>query len=301
MTLLPIRVPVLAMSTPSIRGLLSDAALRLALHDSARLDAELLLCHVLGKARSFLFAFPELLPDAAACARFAALVEARCDGRPIAQLIGRRGFWSLELAVDEHTLIPRPETELLVEAALARIPMTSPCQVADLGTGSGAIALAIASERRFAQLVATDRSEDALRVASANADRLGLDSRVAFRAGNWCEALQDQRFEMIVSNPPYIRADDAHLQQGDLRFEPIGALASGEDGLDAIRVISAAAPAHLQPAGWLLLEHGFDQGKEVRALLELAGFIQVETLLDLEARERVTLGKLPGQDIGPPG
>lgn len=282
------------MPTQSIRDLLSDAATRLAPHDTARLDAELLLCHVLGKARSFLFAFPEHEPDVATRARFDALIEARNGGRPIAHLLGRRDFWSLQLAVDEHTLIPRPETELLVEAALARIPATSAFQIADLGTGSGAIALAIACERHFARLVATDRSEDALRVAKANAERLGLQARVEFRAGHWCEALQDQRFGMIISNPPYIRADDAHLQQGDLRFEPIGALASGADGLDAIRVIAATAPAHLQPGGWLLLEHGFDQGGDVRTLLEAAGFQQIETLPDLEARERVTLGRMPG-------
>jgi release factor glutamine methyltransferase len=283
------------MPTQIIRDLLSDAVARLAPHESARLDAELLLGHVLGKSRSFLFAYPEHRLDAEASARFQELIEARSAGHPIAQLIGKRNFWTLELAVDEHTLIPRPETELLVEAALARIPSTSPWRIADLGTGSGAIALAIASVRRLAQLVATDRSAAALRVASGNAERLGLHSRIEFKAGDWCAPLQGQQFDLVVSNPPYIRADDAHLQQGDLRFEPIDALASGADGLDAIRVIATTAPAHLQPGGWLLLEHGFDQGAAVRALLDAAGFFQIETLLDLEARERVTLGRMPGQ------
>ncbi len=285
------------MPTPTIRDLLSDAVSRFTSNESARLDAELLLCHALGRPRSFLFAFPEIQPDAATCARFRALVEARSAGRPIAHLLGKRAFWTLELAVDEHTLIPRPETELLVEAALARIPTTQPCRIADLGTGSGAIALAIASERRLAQLVASDCSEVALCVAADNARRIDLLSRIEFRAGDWCEALQGERFDLIVSNPPYIRSDDAHLLQGDLRFEPIGALASGSDGLDAIRTISGAAPAHLQPGGWLLLEHGLDQGVSVRALLNAAGFVQIETLRDLEARERVTLGRMPSQDI----
>lgn len=211
----------------------------------------------------------------------------------MAYLLGRRGFWTLDLAVGPDTLIPRPETELLVEQALQRLPSGQPCRVADLGTGSGAIALAIASERPLAQVVATDRSAAALAVARRNAEALGLASRVGFREGDWFAPLAGERFGLVASNPPYIREGDPHLGQGDLRHEPPSALASGADGLDALRAIVAGAPGHLEPGGWLLLEHGHDQGPAVRALLSDAGFVDVATVPDLEGRDRVGLGRRP--------
>jgi len=261
--------------------------------DEARREAELLLGHALRRDRAFLFAHAGDELDDDAAQRFAALIERRAQGEPVAYLTGTRGFWTLDLAVTPATLIPRPETELLVEAALARMPpksATAP-EIADLGTGSGAIALAIASERPDARLVATDRSAEALRIAQENAERLEL-ANVRFLQGDWFAPLAGQRFHLVASNPPYIADGDPHLAQGDLRFEPPTALSSGADGLDAIRRIAAQAPAHLHPNGWLLLEHGHDQGEPVRELLQAAGFIDVETLADLEGRDRVTLGKV---------
>ncbi|MFT4179490.1 MAG: peptide chain release factor N(5)-glutamine methyltransferase [Thermomonas sp.] len=252
-------------------------------------DADLLLAHVLQRPRSWLFAHAGDTLEADAAARFDALLERRAAGEPVAYLTGSRGFWTLELDVNAATLIPRPETELLVELALARLPMDEPARVADLGTGSGAIALAIARERPKAAVIATDASKAALAVAVGNARRNGIDN-VWFRRGDWCEALGNERFDLIVSNPPYIAEGDPHLGEGDLRFEPASALASGADGLDAIRRIVRAAPRHLAASGWLLLEHGWEQGDAVRVLLVDAGFVEVETARDLEQRDRVTLG-----------
>ena len=209
-----------------------------------------------------------------------------------AYLTGSRGFWSLELQVTPATLIPRPETELLVELALARLPQTRTHtqRVADLGTGSGAIALAIARERPLAQIVATDASEQALAVAAANAAAHAIGS-VQFSHGSWWEPLAGQHFDLVASNPPYIAEGDRHLEEGDLRFEPAAALSSGIDGLDAIRQIVAGAGLHLHAGGWLLLEHGWEQAAAVRALLVQAGFREVASERDLESRERVTLGR----------
>lgn len=261
----------------------------------ARLDpgeAALLLQHVLERPLSWLYAHADAGVAPGAATRFRDLVARRVAGEPVAYLTGRRGFWTLDLAVTRDTLIPRPETELLVEQALARLDVATPVRVADLGTGSGAIALAIASERPLAQVVATDRSAAALEVARSNASASGLGDRVRFRAGDWFAPLAGERFELVASNPPYIAAGDPHLGQGDLRHEPPAALASGVDGLDAIRRIVAAAPEHLVPGGWLLLEHGFDQGPAVRALLVQAGFGGIATVPDLEARDRVSLGRI---------
>jgi len=267
-----------------------DAALRQARERVDAVDAELLLAHVLGKSRSWLFAHGDDALDAQAEGEFAALLERRVSGQPAAYLTGRRGFWRFDLQVTPATLVPRPETELLVELALARLPADQPLRVADLGTGSGAIALALAFERPRARVIATDASTAALAVAEANARELKL-ANVDFRHGAWCEPLGDERFDLIASNPPYITQDDPHLAA--LRFEPRTALASGIDGLDDIRSIVAESPSHLGPRGWLLLEHGHDQGQAVRALLAHAGFIEVETAVDLEGRERVTLGHRP--------
>lgn len=256
-------------------------------------DREWLLAEALGRSRSWLYAHPEAPVPASARARFEALLARRQAGEPVAYLLGRRGFWSLDLEVGPATLIPRPETECLVELALARLPAGSPLRLADLGTGSGAIALALATERPLARIVATDASPEALAVARRNAERLGLRG-VEFRQGDWLAALGDGSFDMIVSNPPYIAAGDPHLAQGDLRFEPAAALASGEDGLEAIRVIVRDARRHLCPGGWLLLEHGWEQGAAVRALLAQAGLVEVDTARDLEGRERASLGRMPG-------
>lgn len=261
---------------------------RLSDSDSPRADAEILLAHVLGKPRSYFVAWPEALLSAHDVAIFEALIAHRAAGEPVAYLIGSRGFYGLDLAVSPAVLIPRPETELLVEAALARLPAHA-CRVADLGTGSGAIALALANERQDAQVVAVDVSPEALAMARVNAKNLGV--AVDFRLGSWCDGLVDESFDMIVSNPPYIRADDPHLAQGDVRFEPALALASGADGLDAIRTIIACAPTHLKAGGWLLFEHGYDQAEAVAGLLHAAGWQAVASLIDLQGHARVTLGQ----------
>ncbi|WP_367345143.1 peptide chain release factor N(5)-glutamine methyltransferase [Stenotrophomonas bentonitica] len=274
-----------------IRQLLADAARDLP-GVEGRHEAELLLLHVLGRERGWLFAHATDLIDPASAAAFAGLLQRRLAGEPVAYMLGRRGFWTLDLAVSPDTLIPRPETERLVELALERLPENTPLRVADLGTGSGAIALALASERPQARVLATDMSAGALAVAAGNARAHGLGN-VEFREGSWHAPLAGERFDLIASNPPYIASGDPHLVQGDLRFEPASALASGEDGLDDIRVIIEGAQAHLLPGGWLLLEHGWDQGEAIRALLDAAGFVEVATAVDLEQRDRVSLGRRP--------
>ncbi|MFI8717124.1 peptide chain release factor N(5)-glutamine methyltransferase [Stenotrophomonas sp. NPDC077464] len=274
-----------------IRTLLAAAA-RVLPGPDGRHEAELLLLHVLGRDRSWLFAHATDPVDPVSGQAFADLLQRRLAGEPVAYLLGRRGFWTLDLAVTPDTLIPRPETERLVELALERLPEGIPLQVADLGTGTGAIALALASERPRARVVATDMSPGALAVALGNARHHGLDN-VQFRHGSWHAPLAGERFDLIASNPPYIASSDPHLARGDLRFEPATALASGRDGLDDIRQIIAGAAAHLVPGGWLLLEHGWDQGAAIRALLATAGFDQVDTAVDLEQRDRVSLGRRP--------
>ncbi len=256
-----------------------------------RLDAEALLCHLLQRDRSYLRTWPEREVADNLIAQFNALVARRQQGEPLAYLIGWREFWSLRLNVTRATLIPRPETELLVEQALERIPRTAQWQIADLGTGSGAIALAIASERPNCQLVATDFSPAALQVAAGNATQLGIHN-IEFRHGSWCEALANNRYQMIVSNPPYIDASDHHLQHDGLPFEPQSALTPGDDGLTALRIIIDQARPHLVPPGWLLLEHGYHQGEMVRELLQQAGYHGAITLRDLGGQERLTLAQL---------
>lgn len=279
--------PGMTDAAPRVAGLLAQA--RLVIDP---VDADLLLAHALGKSRTWLFAHAGDVVDRADADRFRALLARRIAGEPVAYLIGTRGFWTLDLAVTPATLVPRPETELLVELALARLPPDAPMRVADLGTGSGAIALALAKERPHAEVVAIDASEAALAVARSNAVRNGLRN-VTFRAGSWLDPLAGETFDLIASNPPYIADGDPHLGQGDLRFEPPMALSSGADGLDAIRVITRDAPACLCPGGWLLLEHGWDQAPAVRALLAAACFEAVATHPDLARRDRVTLGRRP--------
>jgi release factor glutamine methyltransferase len=284
---------------PKLRALLADASVRF---DMPRLEAELLLAHALGVDRAWLFAHADDVVAPVQGVAFEALLARRDAGEPLAYITGRRGFWTLDLDVTPATLIPRPETELLVELALARLPAvllwerlqprsgSGHCAVADLGTGSGAVALAIASERPDIQIIATDASAEALAVAQRNARRLGLDN-VRFAEGDWCAALGDAMFALILSNPPYIEAGDAHLEQGDLRHEPRSALASGADGLDAIRRIVRDARAHLVAGGWLLLEHGWTQATAVRDLLQHHGYADILTAQDLESRDRVTAAR----------
>ena len=257
-----------------------------------RVDAEWLLAHALERPRAWLFAHAGDQVPAEAAQRYTALLARRAAGEPVAYLTGEQGFWTLELEVSPATLIPRPETELLVELALARIPGGSATRIADLGTGSGAIALAIARERPRAHVIATDASEPALEVARRNAARNRI-ANIEFRHGDWLAPLAGERFDLIASNPPYIAEGDPHLGEGDLRFEPPAALSSGLDGLDAIRRIVRDAPLHLLPGGWLLLEHGWGQGAAVRALLAEADFSEVETARDLEGRDRTTFGRWP--------
>lgn len=274
---------------------LRDAATRLV-GAEARHEAEHLLLHVIDRDRAWLFAHGDAPLSDTDAAAFEALLARRIAGEPVAYLVGHRGFWTLDLQVSPATLIPRPETERLVELALERLPTDLPLRIADLGTGTGAIALALASERPQARVVATDLSDDALALARANGSANDL-TNVDFRAGSWWTPVAGERFHLIASNPPYIAEGDAHLAQGDLRFEPPAALSSGADGLDAIRTIVAGAPAHLLPGGWLLLEHGWDQGDAIRALMTAAGFVDVVTETDLEQRDRVTLGRVTeGQD-----
>ncbi|MGY3893542.1 peptide chain release factor N(5)-glutamine methyltransferase [Aeromonas enterica] len=258
--------------------------------ESPRADADVLLCHLLGCRRSYLMTWPERELDAAQQATLQGWLSRRLNGEPIAHLIGEREFWSLPLKVSPATLIPRPDTEVLVEQALARLP-TGPCTVLDLGTGTGAIALALKSERPDADVWAVDRMPEAAALARTNSAALGLPIEV--RDGSWFEPLSGATcFGMIVSNPPYIDGTDPHLAEGDVRFEPRSALVADEQGLADIRLIVAGAPAHLCPGGWLLLEHGWQQGEAVRQLLLQHGYSQVETVRDYGDNERVTLGCL---------
>lgn len=258
-------------------------------------EVDVLLAHVLGRSRAWLRAHGDEPVDEATRARFRDCLARRRVGMPVAYLTGVREFWSLPLQVTPDVLVPRADTERLVEMALDRLPLDRPSRIADLGTGSGAIALALARERPRCTVLATDYSEPALAVAADNARRLGLDDRVRFLRSDWFAALRHERpFDIVVSNPPYLAAGDRHLREGDLRHEPVRALIAGRDGLDAIRTIVAAAPRHLAPDGWLLLEHGLTQGAAVRALMTAAGLAEVATGRDLEGRERVTAGRFAG-------
>jgi len=277
----------------TLSELLTDAARCLAaISDTPRLDAEVLLAAALERPRSYLHAWPERTPEPEQSARFMAWLDRRCAGEPLAYILGRREFWSLELEVTPETLIPRPETELLVELALARLPVDRPITIADLGTGSGAIALALAVERPLARIVAIDRSPAALIVARRNARRLET-RHVEFREGDWCAPLRDERFDLIAANPPYVAAADPRWRQGELRFEPPAALVSGADGLDALRVIIGQSPGYLKPGGWLLLEHGYDQGEAVPALLREHGFEAVSDHRDAAGISRTSRGRWP--------
>jgi release factor glutamine methyltransferase len=262
-----------------------------------RLDAQYMLSHLSGMSRASLIANPDRILDTHVAATFANYVAERANGRPVAQILGSREFYGREFGVDENVLIPRPETEVIVEQVLARIseqnrlktPASRALSILDLGTGSGALAITLAREIPAASLTAVDISAHALRVASANASR--LNARVNFLESNWYLALEGQRYDIIVANPPYVAADDDHLRKGDLRFEPPLALTDGSiDGLESIRTIVAGAPNHLLGEGRLFVEHGYDQAERVRALFAAAGFSDVVSTKDLSGIERVTHG-----------
>lgn len=277
-----------------IRSTLQQASQVLAASsDSPRLDAELLLGKVLHKTRSYFFAWPEQELNPAEQAAFDQLLAQRLQGVPVAYLLAYREFWGMELEVSPATLIPRPETELIVELALERLVNCSTPSILDLGTGTGAIALALAKERPDAKILAIDQSIEALAVAQRNQQRLRL-TNVRLLVSDWFAALdRTNRFDMLISNPPYIAATDPHLTQGDLRFEPRSALSSGVDGLMDLRYLIQTAPRYLAAKGWLLLEHGYDQGLAVKQLLTTASYTEVTCYQDLAGNDRVSLGRCP--------
>ena len=277
----------------SIAELVAEGTARLAnLGSLARLEAEVLLAHALDRPRSHLITWPEKVPDTREQGHYRALMTARADGTPVAYLTGQREFWSLELTVTPRTLIPRPETERLVELALERIPPGALGRVADLGTGSGAIALALAHERPGLEILATDRDPEAVDIARANATRHGL-ANVAFAIADWCAPLTPDSFLAIVCNPPYIAPADPHLEQGDLRFEPRRALVSADNGLADLRTLATTALPCLIPGGLLLLEHGYDQAEAVVALLVDAGYRDVRDERDHAGQPRVACARVP--------
>jgi release factor glutamine methyltransferase len=252
------------------------------------LENRILLCHALGLARVALITQSERALNQEEATRLDALVQRRLQGEPIAYIVGEREFFGLPFKVAPGVLIPRPDTELIVELAIERLPQGG--RLLDMGTGSGAIAVACAHSRRDAGVTALDLSDEALAIARANAAANG--AAVRFLRSDWFSAVGDERFELIASNPPYIAAGDEHLSQGDLRFEPSGALTDHADGLSALRIIIDGAPAHLEPGGWLLLEHGYDQAGAVRELLSARGFTEVQSWRDLPGIERVSGGRL---------
>lgn len=273
--------------SPTIRETLAEAERRVP-----RLEAELLLAHALECERTHLLAWPEDRLKDAELARFQALLAERVRGVPVAYLLGRREFWSLELEISPATLVPRPETETLVERALARIPADRPCRVLDAGTGSGAIALAIASERPRARVFALDRSREALAVAARNRDRLGLHN-LALIQGDWLAAIAPDSLDLLVANPPYVAESDPHLQQGDLPHEPRAALVAGPDGLDALRVLLPQAASRLRPGSRVLIEHGHDQAENAARLARRAGLEDIRLHRDPAGLPRVLEARRP--------
>ena len=275
----------------SIEQVLKQAEQQLkTVSDSARLDAEVLLATVINKNRSYFRAFPEKTLSSDHEHHFQSLLDKRLQGHPVAHIIGLREFWSLELEVNDQTLIPRPDTETLIEFILETFPQNQ-LKVADLGTGSGAIALALASEKPEWNITATDQSDSALEIARKNAGRLQLKN-ISFQSGSWFQALDTKDYDILISNPPYIPSEDPHLQQGDVRFEPLSALASGTDGLNDIRYLIQMAAEYLTDTGWLILEHGYDQKEVVAKLFKQAGFSKITQKNDYGGNARMTAGCL---------
>jgi len=277
---------------PATISLALDRAIqRLESLEDRRLDAEVLLAFILGRPRTHLVAWPDRLLSQAQQDAYDKLIERRLLGEPVAYLKGKKEFWSLSLKVTADTLIPRPDTETLVLRALELIPEDTSWHIADLGTGSGAVAAAVAVERPRCRILATDVSQATLIVAAENFRSLGLNS-VDTRQGDWFKALPEGTvLDMILSNPPYVAEGDPHLQQDGLPWEPDQALLSGPDGLNAIRHLIEGASGYLKPGGWLILEHGFDQGKPVRLLMHQAGLSDIQTRQDLGGRDRITEGR----------
>lgn len=277
----------------TIAELLATSRKRLAgISDSALLDSELLLCHCLDKSRTYLRAWSDSHVTAEVLSHFDGLLARRLGGEPVAYITGERGFWSLDLQVSPATLIPRPDTELLVEAVLALLADHDTAKVIDLGTGTGAIALALAAERRDWALLGCDVQEEAVALAERNRQRYQL-TNVELIQSNWFDAVAPQRFDAIVSNPPYIDVNDPHLSMGDVRFEPKTALVADNHGMADIEHITAASLGFLVPGGYLLFEHGFQQATAVRACLAASGFVEINTLQDLSGLDRVSTGRLP--------
>jgi release factor glutamine methyltransferase len=281
------------MNTLSIAQCLQLAQELEFISDSARLDIELLLCHILQKNRTYLFTWPDKVLSPEQAETFQFFFSRRKSGEPIAHILGQREFWSLPLAVNNSTLIPRPDTELLVELVLelfAEDSVERQRTCLDLGTGTGAIVLAIASEKAQWQLMGVDKSADAVALAEKNRRALQF-AQVQIRQSDWFSAISAQQFDVIVSNPPYIDPQDPHLDQGDVRFEPRSALIADKHGLADIELIVQQGWNYLHEQGWLLLEHGYDQGQALRDLFTARGFVQVQTRTDLGGNERVTFGR----------
>ena len=278
-------------STDSIQALLKQASNKLVkISESANLDAELLLAHCLGKNRSYLYTWPEIELNAAQLRNFHALIGKRLTDYPVAYILGKKPFWTLELKVTPDVLIPRPETELLVEIALEKIFNIENPTILDLGTGSGAITLALASERKDAEIIASDNSEAALQVAKLNATELGFDQQVSFIKSNWFDEVSDKEFDLIVSNPPYIDPEDIHLASS-IRHEPQQALVAGDKGMQDIEKIIQKSQPLIKKGGWLILEHGFDQAKKVTHLFSNNLYLDIKSYMDLNDNWRITLGR----------
>lgn len=260
--------------------------------ESPDIDVQVLLCFVLDCQPAYLLTWPERLLSEAQLALFKQLIDRRQRGEPVAHLTGQRAFWTLDLKVSADTLIPRPETELLVEEALA-LPVVGDAAVLDLGTGTGAIALALAAERPNWKVTAVDFKDEIVDLARQNALNHNI-TNVTFQTSNWFEQLKGQRFSLIVSNPPYVESDSEFLQRGDVRFEPLSALTAGVDGLDDIRAIVEQSHKHLLPGGWLVFEHGFNQAAQIQSLLALSGFSAITSQQDLAGLDRITFAQLCG-------
>jgi release factor glutamine methyltransferase len=276
----------------SYTALINDATKQLYdTTETPRIDSEVLMQHVLQKDIAWLIGYGDTVAPPDHIKAFYDLVAKRHSGQPIAYLIGRRDFWSLTLTVNENVLIPRPDTETLVEEALERLATDRPVDVLELGTGSGAIALSIAKERPLAKVIAIEYQSKALEVAKQNSDANNI-TNVEFRLSDWFAAIdQSEQFDLIASNPPYVEPNDPHLQQGDLRFEPITALAAAENGLADIRKIIESAPSHLKDNGWIIIEHGYNQSEEVAELLRENDFSQITLHKDINQLPRCTCAK----------